>query len=162
VSHPGPQHNKRMTEITPKRTIEAWRNHVVRTSSWDNITDYYKEQVRGGARLEPMLRLVEAIAGSPAAAELYGTTSTDDLLMSELFGATSTHDLLLSDCPDFRAGDSTLRIAYHPGEHGFVFHHHCFSGHDDHKNCDEAEGGATFSAFLKYKYGVLFEMPTMA
>jgi hypothetical protein len=151
-----------MTEITPKRTIEAWRNHVVSTSSWEIITEYYRNQIQQGLRLEPMLRLVEAIASSPAASELCGATSTDELLLSELFGATSTHDLLLSDCPDFRAGDSTLRIAYHPGEHSFVFHHHCFSGHDDQKRCTEPDGPQTFAAFLKYKYGIPFEMPTMA
>ncbi|GEM_PF-2467791 len=151
-----------MTEITPKRTVDAWRNHVVRTSSWEDIADYYRQQIRLGARLDPMLRLVEAIASSPASAELHGTTSTDELLLSELFGATSTHDLLLSDCPNFRAGDSTLRVAYHPGEHAFVFHHHCFSGHDDHKSCAEPEAAAVFSAFLRYKYGVPFEMPAAA
>lgn len=134
-----------MTNITPQRTSEAWRGYTIHTRSWDAIADFYRDLISKGSSMLPMLRVVEAIAGSPAAAEIHG--------------ATSMSDLLLSDCKDFRKGDSTLRISYQSSEQTFHFHHECFSGHDDQKNCTKAEVFQTLRLFLRLKYGVLFEIP---
>ena len=128
-----------MTDITPKSRLEGQRGHVVHTRPWPLITDHYRE--RPG--LEPFVRLVEAIASSPVA--------------PQLFGATSMDDLLLSDCQDFRGGDTTLCISYRPTNHTFTFRHRSFSGRDDEKACAESEAFQTLSLFLKLKYGILFE-----
>lgn len=134
-----------MTNITPKRTSEAWRSYTVRTRSWQAIIEFYRDLISKGWPMLPMLHLVECITASAVAAEIHG--------------ATSMADLLLSDSEDFRIGDSTLRVSYQADKQTFHFFHHSFSGHDDLKVCAEAEALHTLSLFLKLKYGVLFEVP---
>ena len=134
-----------MTDITPKRTSEAWRSYTMHTRPWDAIAEFYRDLVAHGWSMIPMLRVIETIAASPVAAQIHG--------------ATSHEELCLSDCPDFRAGDSTLRICYHPTEREFQFRHRSFSGHDDEKTCGEAEVLQTLRLFLRLKYGILFEIP---
>jgi hypothetical protein len=136
-----------MTDITPKRTSEPWRSYVMHTRPWDAIAAFYRGLVAHGWAMEPMLRVVEVIAASPIAADIHG--------------ATSHEELALSDCPDFRVGDSTLRILYQPSERVFRFRHRSFSGHDDEKTCSEAEALQTLRLFLKIKYGNLFEIPVV-
>ena len=130
-----------MTDITPKRSSEAYRGHAVRTQPWSEIAKRY----RGVAEFAPMLRFVEAISASPVSAQL--------------FGAPSMFDLLVSDCADFRLGDSTLHVSYRPSDGMFRFQHHSFSGRDDEKTCAEAEALETFRLFVRVKYGVLFDRP---
>ena len=92
----------------------------------------------------PMLSVVDALAASPVASEIYAATSMDTLL--------------LSDCEDFRMGN-TLEIAYRLDERTFHFHHQSFSGLDDGKICSEDEVMQTLRLFLRLKYGILFEIP---
>jgi hypothetical protein len=135
-----------MTDITPKRTSEAWRSYAVHTHPWDVIAEFYRDRITcHGLPMAPMLRVVEALAASPIATQIHG--------------ATSHEELCVSDCPDFRIGDSTLQISYHATERVFRFHHRSFSGHDDQKTCDEAEVLQTLRLFLRLKYGILFEIP---
>jgi hypothetical protein len=132
-----------MTDIIPRRLSEPWRGHIVNTRPWSDIANHYREF--GGPALAPMLQLVETIAASPAA--------------PLVFGATSMFDLLLSDCPDFHSCDSTLIIRYKSADGMFQFHHRCFSGHDDHKVCPEADALDTLGLFLAYKYGIVLAPP---
>jgi hypothetical protein len=134
-----------MTDITPKTRLEGQRGHVIHTRSWDALVEFYRDLISKRWPFLPMLRLVEAMAVSPAATQIHG--------------ATSMADLLLSACEDFRIGDSTLRVSYRPDERRFYFYHHSFSGHDDQKTCTEAEVMQTLRLFLRLKYGVLFEPP---
>jgi hypothetical protein len=131
-----------MTDITPKTRLEGQRGCVIHTRPWVVIAEHYRSHVS----FAPMLHLVEALASSPASAQL--------------FAATSMFDLLLSDCADFRIGDSTLHISYRPSEHEFEFRHTSFSGHDDQRVCAEREALRTLRLFLRLKYGVLFDIPT--
>lgn len=130
-----------MTDITPKTRLEGQRGYVIRTRPWDSIAEHYRKH----EALAPMLHLVEAIATSRVASQLYA--------------GTSMFDLLLSDSADFRIGDSTLRISYRPSDRQFEFRHISFSGHDDQKACGESEALPTLRLFLRLKYGVLFEIP---
>ena len=134
-----------MTDITPKTRLEGKRGYVIHTRSWDAIVDFYRDLISKGWPFLPMLRVIEAIAASPAATQVHG--------------ATSHSDLLLSDCADFRSGDSTLSIIYQPSDRTFHFHHRSFSSHDDEKTCTEAEALPTLRLLLRLKYGVLFETP---
>jgi hypothetical protein len=134
-----------MTDITPKRSSEAWRGYVIHTRPWSAIVERYRQRVSRGLPLQPLLALLEAIESSP--------------ISSEVFGATSMFDVLLSDCADFRQNDSTLRISYRPTEHQFEFRHTSFGGHCDQKVCSESEALQTLRLFLRLKYGVLFEIP---
>ena len=136
-----------MTDITPKRTSEAWRSYATHTRPWDAIADFYRDLIAHGWSMIPMLRVIETIASSPVATQIHG--------------ATSHETLLLSDSPDFRIGDSTLHVCYHPTEREFHFRHRSFSGHDDQKTCGEAEVLQTLRLFLRLKYGILFEIPVV-
>ncbi len=64
-------------------------------------------------------------------------------------------ELLVSDSPEFRIGDSTLRITFHSEGGAFRFRHQSFSGHDDSKVCSEQEAVETFWLFVRMKFGVL-------
>ena len=134
-----------MTEITPKTRLEGQRGHVIHTRPWAVLVEFYRELISKGWAFVPMLRLVEVIATSPAAAQLHG--------------ATSHSDLLLSDCADFRSGDSTLHIVYEPSDRTFLFRHRSFSTHDYQKTCTEADALQTLRLFLRLKYGVLLDTP---
>ena len=134
-----------MTDITPKRTSEAWRSYVIHTRPWDVIAEFYRDLISHGWAMAPMLHFIEVIAASPIATQIHG--------------ATSHEELMLSDSPDFRAGDSTLWILYQRHERTFRFRHHSFSGHDDEKTCSESEALQTFRLFLRMKYGILFDIP---
>jgi hypothetical protein len=136
-----------MTDITPKSRLEGKRGHVIHTRPWQTIADFYRDLVVRGVPVEPLLRLVEAICSSPGA--------------SQLFGATSMSDLLLSDTQDFRSGDNTVRISYRASEHEFAFRHITFSGGNDQKTCTEAEAWQTLRLFVRMKFGVLLERPTV-
>lgn len=109
---------------------------------WPEIVRHYSDAVARGLPFAPMLRLVEAVAGSCSAAEL--------------LAVTSMYDLLLSDHADFRSFDSVLAIRYFPAQQAFSFEHRPFSGTGDQKRCSEVEGIATLTLFLRYKYGILF------
>ena len=134
-----------MTEITPKNRGEGQRGYIIHTRSWERLIDFYRDLISKGQPHLSMLRIVEAIAHSSVSEQLHGATSMDTLL--------------LSDCPNFRSGDSTLRISYHPDKHLLHFEHHSFSGRDDRKSCAESEAMQTLRLFLRLKYGVLFEIP---
>ena len=130
-----------MADIS-KKSFEAVRGYVMRTSPWEDIL----ERWRGIPSFEPMLRLVESIAASSAS--------------SLLFPAISMFELLVSDSSNFRIGDSTLRVTYRPSDGVFKFHHHSFSGHDDEKICLEQDATETFWLFVRIKFGILKEKPT--
>jgi hypothetical protein len=126
-----------MSDITRKARLQAQRGHVIHTRPWTDIVERY----RSLASFAPMVRLVEAVAASQAS--------------TQLFAATSMFDLLISDGPDFRFGDSTLVVSYHPTEGVFQFRHHSFSSHDDAKSCSKSEALETFRLFVRMKFGVL-------
>ena len=121
--------------------IQAQRGYVMHPRPWPEIVRDYSDAVAHGLPLAPMLCLVEAVAASSSAAEL--------------FAVTSMHDLLLSDHADFRSSDSVLVIRYLPTRQEFSFEHRPFSGPSDQKMCPAAEGIATLSLFLRYKFGIL-------
>ena len=88
--------------------------------------------------------LVETLAASPVA--------------NELFASTSMGALLITPDEKYHAGDNLLSISYLPGTREFEFEHLTIAGKNDRKTCDEREGLRTLSLFLKYKFGVLFEI----
>jgi hypothetical protein len=49
-----------MTDITPKRTSEAWRSYTMHTRPWNAIAEFY--------------RVIQAIAASPVAAQIHDST----------------------------------------------------------------------------------------
>ena len=90
-----------------------------------------------------MLNLVESLAASPIA--------------SELFPTTSMHTLLITDNEQFHHNDNVLFISYDPEKHKFEFEHRTLSDKNDKKFCDEKDAFQTLSLFIKYKFGVLFD-----
>lgn len=131
-----------MADITPNTRFDGQRGHSVRTRPWLEIAEHFRKVPSFAA----MLRFVQAVAALPVS--------------EQLFLATSMFDLQVSDCANFRVGDSTLHISYHPSDGNFTFRHHSFSGHDDQKTCPESEALETFRLFVQVKYGILFERPT--
>jgi hypothetical protein len=122
---------------------EADRGQIVPTVPWAVLISSFERALAEGWRGEPMLKLVQAIAASPAAALLHG--------------ATSMHALFISDEPDFYLHDNTLHIRYLPEERQFFFYHQSYSGGNDQKVSDEASVLETLRLFLGYKFGVPFE-----
>ena len=90
-----------------------------------------------------MLHLVECLAASPFA--------------DELFPTTSMHTLLITDNEQFHHDDNVLFITYDSRKHEFKFEHRTLSGKNDEKICGENEAMQTLSLFLKYKFGILFD-----
>jgi hypothetical protein len=133
-----------MTEVTPKRSLDAWRGYEIHTRSWKSIVEFYQDLIAKGLKIEPMLNLVKALANSS--------------VNSELFAGTSHSNLLLSNVADFRIGDSTIVISYRPSEREFDFKHLHLSEQNDEKTCSEAEGLSTLRLFIRYKFGILFEV----
>jgi hypothetical protein len=114
-----------------------------RTVPWERIVKHYKDCVeKYHWRYEPMLRLVESLAASPFA--------------GELFPHTSMHTLLITDNEQFHHDDNELLISYDQQNHKFEFEHRTLSGKNDKKICSEEEAFQTLSLFLKYKFGILF------
>lgn len=126
-----------MTDMTPKTRLEGQRGHVIHTVPWADIAKHYDKL----KEFEPMAGLIKTIAKSP------GST--------RLFGATSMFQLMVSDCENFREGDSTLCVTYHPKDGIFEFRHRSFSTRDDRKTCPESCAFETFSLFVRIKFGVL-------
>jgi hypothetical protein len=112
-----------------------------RAVPWENIVKHYKLCI-GHWRCEPMLHLIESLAASTVA--------------NELFPTTSMHTLLITDNEQFYHDDNMLFISYDPEKQKFQFEHRTLSGKNDKRICDEAEVFQTLSLFLKYKFGVLF------
>jgi hypothetical protein len=92
-----------------------------------------------------MLHLVEWIAGSPAA--------------SDLFPTLSMGRLLITDSPTFYHDDNVLFISYDQSSRQFEFEHRTLARHDDRKTCAESEAVQTLDLFLRHKYGVLLQIP---
>jgi hypothetical protein len=90
-----------------------------------------------------MLNLIEKLAVSPVAKELYPHTSM----------AT----LVITDDEQFYFNDNLLSIDYNSKTREFDFEHRTLSGKNDKKTCREAEALQTLSLFLKYKFGILFD-----
>lgn len=134
-----------MEEVTPKRDREAWRGKPTTTQPWPELVRYWADFAKDMPSLEPLHRLVAALASSSVS--------------SSLFGRITWRGIALSDTADFRSTDSTLEIDYFNGGRHFEFRHRTFSGHDDRKMVTESEALETLRLFLKYKYGVLFEIP---
>ena len=112
--------------------------------SWEKIVSHYKVCVENYHwRFEPMLDLVESLAASSVA--------------DELFLTTSMHTLLITDNEKFHHDDNVLFISYDPKKSEFDFEHKTLSGKNDRKTCGEKEVFQTLSLFLKYKFGVLFD-----
>jgi hypothetical protein len=129
-----------MKDVTHRGT-QAYRGYVVEPRPWSDVARFYREHT--GGHFAAMLPLVEALASSPAA--------------SDLWAFTSMQTLAISDSTDHRTGDSTLYITYKPSDQTFEFHHRSFSGHDDHTTCSQAEALQTLRSFVKHKFGVLLE-----
>jgi hypothetical protein len=109
-----------------------------RARPWGEIVDHYQH-----CRCGPMLHLVELLATSSIA--------------NELFPTTSMHTLLITDSEQFYHDDNVLFISFDPDKHKFEFEHRTLSNKNDKKSCGEEEVFQTLSLFLKYKFGVLFD-----
>jgi hypothetical protein len=110
---------------------------------WKNIVKHYRLRIeKYHLGYEPMLHLVESLAASPFA--------------SELFPHTSMETLLITDNEQFYHNDNELLISYSPQNHNFKFEHRTLSGKNDKKICGEEEAFQTLGLFLKYKFGILF------
>jgi hypothetical protein len=128
-------------KMPPKGVRRGGGGHAV---PWEKIVKHYKSCIEQyNLRYEPMLRLVESLATSPFA--------------SELFPHTSMHTLLITDNEQFYHNDNELRISYDSQNHKFEFEHRTLSGKNDKKSCGEEGAFQTLSLFLKYKFGVLFD-----
>ena len=109
------------------------------------VIEFYREHVAAGEPLQPLLHIVEFIAESP--------------LANQLFAGTSKFDLLLFNAKDYLNADGVLQIAYRPQIHEFNFHYADFSGQAETKTCSEAEAFQTLRLYLGLKFGVLFKLP---
>jgi hypothetical protein len=116
------------------------RKPVGKAQSWEAILKTYRERIE---RYEPMLNLIEKLAVSPVA--------------KELFPHTSMAALVITDDEQFYFNDNLLSINYNPKTREFDFEHRTLSGKNDKRTCSEAEALQTLSLFLKYKFGVLFD-----
>ena len=126
----------------PPKGIHRYRGG--RAESWAAIVKHYRNCVEEYRwRYEPMLNLVESLAASPIA--------------SELFPTTSMHTLLITDNEQFHHNDNVLFISYDSEKHEFEFEHRTISDKNDKKLCGEKDALQTLSLFLKYKFGVLFD-----
>jgi hypothetical protein len=126
--------------LRPKGIHRTRGGHAV---PWEKIVKHYKTAIEKYHRqYEPMLLLVESLAASPVA--------------SELFPHTSMYTLLITDNEQFYHGDNELLISYDPQNHNFEFEHRTLSSKNDKKICSEEEAFQTLSLFLKYKFGILF------
>jgi hypothetical protein len=120
--------------------IPRWRGGPA--ESWETIIKRYEKRIKEYLfNYEPMLNLVQTIAASPVA--------------SELFPTTSMHSLLITNTDQFFHDDNVLFVRYDSKEHEFEFEHRTLSGKNDKKVCDEKDAIQTLSLFLKYKFGVL-------
>ena len=90
-----------------------------------------------------MLDLVELLANSSAACELFPTTSMGTLL--------------IADNEQFRRNDNVLHVSYDAVKQEFHFEHQTLSGKNDKRICSKEDGLQTLKLFLKYKFGVLFD-----
>lgn len=80
----------------------------IRTLPWPDVVSFYGELVHAHSwHIEPMLELVQFVAGSPYAPGLFPYTSHDRLCL----GRTA----------DFTAGDGELQIQFNPGAQSFTF-----------------------------------------
>ena len=113
-----------------------------RAEPWENIVKHYRLCI-GHWQCEPMLHLVESLAASSVA--------------NELFPTTSMHTLLITDSEQFYHDDNVLFISYNPKKREFEFEHRTLSHKNDKKICSEEEVFQTLRLFLKYKFGVLFD-----
>ncbi len=60
-----------MTDITLKTRLEGQRGYVIHTGSWDALVEFYRDLISNRWPFLPMLRLIEAIAASPAATQIH-------------------------------------------------------------------------------------------
>jgi hypothetical protein len=133
-------------KILPKDVRQGGGGHAV---PWEKIVKHYRACIeKYHWRYEPMLRLVESLAVSKFA--------------NELFPHTSMHTLLITDNERFYHDDNELRISYSPRNHKFEFEHRTLSRKNDKKICGEEEAFQTLSLFLKYKFGILFKQSEAA
>jgi len=120
------------------------RKPVGKARSWEAILKTYRERIeRYNWRYEPMLNLIEKLAISSVAKELYPHTSM----------AT----LVITDDEQFYHDDNLLYINYNSNTREFDFEHRTLSGKNDKRTCSEAEALQILTLFLKYKFGVLFD-----
>lgn len=79
-----------------------------RTLPWPDVVSFYCSLVHERAwHIEPMLELVQFMAGSPYAAALFPYTSHEKLCL----GRTA----------DFTSGDGELQIQFYPATQSFTF-----------------------------------------
>jgi hypothetical protein len=130
-----------LKQITPK---DIRRSRGGAAESWKTIIERYRGRIeKYHWRYEPMLVLVESLASSAAAKELFPTTS-----MSQL---------LITDTDQFYHNDNVLFISYNADKREFEFEHRTLSAKNDKKVCSADESLQILSLFLKYKFGVLFD-----
>jgi len=101
--------------------------HKVRTSTWPEAVAFYRELVQEHAPLQPMLALVEFLAGSRYAPSLYP--------------ALTNEGLSLGCAADFQPGDNEVRIRFDPNARQFTFVHVRRPGDPNpwSRECDAAE-----------------------
>lgn len=127
-------------KMPPKGVRRGSGGHAV---PWEKIVKHYRDCIEEYHwRYEPMLRLVESLAASPFA--------------SELFPHTSHHTLLITDNEQFHRDDNELLISYDSQNRKFEFEHRTLSNKNDKQICGEEAAFQTLSLFLKYKFGILF------
>jgi hypothetical protein len=121
------------------------RGLAYKCAPWESVVKHYEgavEQYR--LPYEPMLHLVQTLAKSPAA--------------KELFPHTSMHTLVIGSEEEWRPHDNLLVIDYECSSHTFSFEHRTLSGKNDKKICSEKEALETLRLFLKYKFAILLNL----
>jgi hypothetical protein len=135
-----------MHEITPPRSERLKRQVAGQAMTWTQVVEWYRRVIAEHHwQFEPMLRLVERLASSPASASVFPTLSVGRLL--------------ITDSPTFYHDDNVLFITYDQSLHQFEFEHRTLARHDDRKTCAESEAVQTLDLFLRYKYGILLQTP---
>jgi hypothetical protein len=128
-------------KIPPKGIRRARSGRAV---PWAKIVEHYRTLIeKYHLPYEPMLNLVESLAASPVA--------------NELFPHTSMNTLLITDDEQAHHDDNVLIVSYDSKKREFEFEHRTLSHKNDKKICEESEAPQTLSLFLKYKFGVLFD-----
>jgi hypothetical protein len=107
----------------------------VKSQTWNNIAEFYRDRVEHGMDMLPMLRLVEEISASRYAHGLYAITSM--------------HTLCLSQHPDFEYGRNMLRVDFTNDRFIFGYSESPYSRKEWQKECGRDEGLSTFEHVMR-------------
>jgi hypothetical protein len=121
------------------------RARAYKSASWGSVVKHYKDLIEQHRHpYQPMLHLVQTLANSQAA--------------KELFPHTSMNTLVIASDEEWRPDDNLLVIDYKSSSRTFSFEHRTLSKTNDKKVCAEKEAFETLRLFLKYKFSVLLNL----